>query len=392
MSNLPKVSIITFVYVNAVNGRLELFKECLDSIKIQQYPNYEHIIIDDGSDVELEELVKSYPNTKYIKKLGSGILSSTYTFNMGHQIAEGKYCIYLPSDDLHFEDTLQNMVNAMEKDEKAQIAIGKAIYEYSDGRVTEWTPNKLNIETKMGIGNYVNGCAVMWRKTDELLSLLPPHYTGFCSDYDIWCTLIKLGKVIYPDVNVVKYRQADDSTRNKTRSRLITSPRKPDNYFFQYSKPARLEFVKDRYNIKFEDILDNSGLPVVCEIDIHKEFILENIVAIFEKRDWLKLHEYFNKNFKEYKKASDLLNEFKTDTKMKVFIKNVNISSIVLMQKYKNKFFYDVECTFDKNSWYFEFLPIPYIKTIVNENGKVNTKLMNFLGLNDKLLLGDLNE
>lgn len=254
MSKLPKVSVITFVYVNAVNGREPLFKECLESIAMQKYPNYEHIIIDDGSDIDIKPLVDSFPNTKYIKKDGSGILSSTKTFNMGHEIADGKYCIYLPSDDLHFNDTIEGMVLAMEEDSNCQMAIGKAVYEYSDGRITSWSPNKENIENNMYSGNYVNGCAVMWKKSDLLLELLPPYYTGFCSDYDIWCTLTKLGKIIYPDVNVVKYRQADDSTRNKTRSRFITSPRIQDSNFFQYSKEARLGFVKDRLLLSVEEM------------------------------------------------------------------------------------------------------------------------------------------
>ena len=131
------------------------------------------------------------------------------------------------------------------------MAIGKAIYEYIDGRITTWSPDKDKIENRLHEGNHVNGCAVMWKRSEELYQCLPPNYTGFCCDYDLWATIAKLGKIVYPDSDVVKYRHVSDSTRNKTRSSFIVSPRKEDKGFYQYSKESRIEFVKRRC---FQDI------------------------------------------------------------------------------------------------------------------------------------------
>lgn len=380
MKYYPKVSVITFVYANSINGRKELFIECLKSIKFQNYPNYEHLIIDDGSDVDLKKITDSFPYTKYIKKTGSGILSSTDTFNLGHEAAQGKYCIYLPSDDLHFIGAIRGMADALESDEKAQMAIGRAAYEYSDGREVSWTPNANSIETKMGLANYVNGCAVMWRRCDKLLELLPPNYTGFCSDYDIWCTLIKLGKVIYPDVDVVKYRQADDSTRNKTRGKFIASPRVQDSQFFQYSKQARLEFVKDRYSLSINEQQGNVKLIKINQIEIDNEFIFENILAIIDTRNWKKAHEYLVKYSREYEEQSKLLRSFIKKNRQLILVKTFNISSIVLMQYYKQHYFYDLICDESTDNWNFDFLPLPFINTIYKSNTKKNTDLLIYLG------------
>ena len=380
MNDYPMVSVITFVYVNAVNGREELFKECLESIEMQKYPNYEHIIIDDGSDIDLKPLVDNFPHTKYVKKEGSGILSSTKTFNLGHEIAKGEYCIYLPSDDLHFNDSIVGMVEAMEKVPEAQMAIGKAVYEYSDGRVTSWSPNAKNIENNMNLGNYVNGCAVMWRKRDLLLNLLPPYYTGFCSDYDIWCTLIKLGKVIYPDVNVVKYRQADDSTRNKTRSRFITSPRVQDSKYFQYSKEARIEFVKDRSMLSVEEMRRDNNIEQSLEINLDNVEVNEGLISLFEKRNWDKLDIALKKE-SNYLSNSEILKSNIFEEKQVVLVSSLNLPSIVLMHKYKKEFFYILKYDYLINDWLYEFLPMPFINKVLDFDNKLNEELMNYLGL-----------
>jgi len=382
MNNLPKISIITYVYVNAINGREKLFKECLESIAIQNYPNYEHIIIDDGSDIDIKPLVDSFPNTRYLRKDGSGILSSTFTYNLGMKITDAKYSVLLPSDDTQIEGALLGLVKEIELNSSASMIIGKAVNEYSNGDKIIWEPNKHNIENKLGDANYINGCAVMWKNTSHLLELLPPNYVGFCSDYDHWCTLSKLGDIVYSSIKVVKYRQADDSTRNKTRSRFITSPRCQDSVFFQYSKNTRLEFVKDRYKLSINEMKRDLNIPYSVEIDLKNVEMNENNMQFFEKRNWNKLHDLLLKN-KDYKKNYELLkSKIKKEKKIVILIKDINFASLIIMQILKYEAFFIVKSDFIENEWKYEFLPIPSINKILDKNNKLNTNLMKYLGLN----------
>ncbi|EPC4929519.1 glycosyltransferase [Vibrio cholerae] len=380
MNKYPKVSVITFAYVSSSNGRYDLLRECIESIKNQNYPNYEHIIIDDGSDLDLSHLEIEYSNVKYYKKVGSGIISSTYTFNIGHKLATGKYCIYLPSDDLHVENAIINLVTALEKESEASMAIGKAIYESIDGKVTSWSPDKDKIENYLHEGNYINGCAVMWKRTDILYKYLPPNYTGFCCDYDLWATISKLGKIIYPDVDVVKYRHVSDSTRNKTRSSFIVSPRKEDKAFYQYSKESRVEFVKIRYQQDLNKLDDVDIQDVEFEnsrcISL-PDNLSNSLVKIVKKRNWNILDDYFSRNNLLYKKLKDELN----NNNSIIIFEDVNIiTSCLIRQLNKCERIYILN-EFSLTSWIVDYLPIPLIKGVVSKDRKLDNMYSTFLGI-----------
>lgn len=91
----PLVTVITTTYNILEAGREEFFKQCVHSVKIQNYPNIEHIIVDgkscDGSLALFQEMGLVYYSEKD---------SSIYNaFNKGVKLAKGQYIIFLNSDD-----------------------------------------------------------------------------------------------------------------------------------------------------------------------------------------------------------------------------------------------------------------------------------------------------
>src|SRR6218665_3721954 len=125
----PKVTVITYVYVSRSNGREALLAECLQSAADQGLDAYEQIIVDDGSECDLSGLVARFPKARLVRKPGSGILSSTATFNLAHILARGEYCILLPSDDLQVPGSLGGLSEALDANPSAVMAIGRAQYE-----------------------------------------------------------------------------------------------------------------------------------------------------------------------------------------------------------------------------------------------------------------------
>lgn len=122
-----KISVIVPVY-NVEN----YLRECLDSIVIQQYDNYEVICVNDGStdnslDI-LEEFAAKYEYVKVISK-GNGGLSSAR--NCGIENATGDYLYFLDSDDmLADENVLSDMASYVQKDELDILYLdGKSFYE-----------------------------------------------------------------------------------------------------------------------------------------------------------------------------------------------------------------------------------------------------------------------
>ena len=376
----PKVSVITFVYVSHTNGRGPLLRETLASVADQKYPSYEHVVVDDGSEVDLEDLVEEFPFTRLVKKPGTGIVSSTATFNLGHQIARGQYCIYLPSDDVHFEGAIAGMAAALDANPASDMAIGRALYEYSSGTTKTWSPDPDAIASKISEGNYINGCAVMWRRTAAILDDLPPNYTGFCSDYDLFATLSMTTQVVYPAVDVVRYREVPDSTRKSTRSHLNVSPRRGDRLFFQYTKAARIAFVQNRIARR------RGGCPAPHlsepggRIGLNVDYSVATVMPMIAKRQWSAAADHLLTNSASFAKASKVIEQSIRYSCWELE-GQFHLANLVLMQRFSATYSFEPWIDEPPDSWYFEFLPTPAIAAVRNRSGDLDRALTRYLGI-----------
>lgn len=86
-----KISIITVTYNSAAT-----VKDTLESVKKQDYPDIEHILIDGASKDETVSIIKSYPNVKWISEKDNGLYDA---INKGIQMATGDVIGILNSDD-----------------------------------------------------------------------------------------------------------------------------------------------------------------------------------------------------------------------------------------------------------------------------------------------------
>jgi GT2 family glycosyltransferase len=113
--NYPKVSIIILNW----NGKQNTIN-CLESLKLTTYPNYETIIVDNGStDGSLEYFKDNHPGIKLIEN------GTNLGFAEGNNVAirevlkreEIKYIALLNNDTIVKPDWLEHLVNALESDE-----------------------------------------------------------------------------------------------------------------------------------------------------------------------------------------------------------------------------------------------------------------------------------
>lgn len=103
-------SIIIPVYNRPVEVR-----ELLESLSLQTYRDFEVLIVEDGSAICCEEVVKEYEGrltVRYFFKPNSG---RSLTRNYGMERAEGKYLVFFDSDCIIPEDYFQKVTNYLEK-------------------------------------------------------------------------------------------------------------------------------------------------------------------------------------------------------------------------------------------------------------------------------------
>lgn len=106
--NKPEISIIIPVYNSP-----ELLVQAIDSVLSQRYPNFELLIIDDGSEVDLMDYISLFddPRINYYKLKHS---NANVARNYGMQISKGKYIAMLDSDDLWLESHLDQCLNSID--------------------------------------------------------------------------------------------------------------------------------------------------------------------------------------------------------------------------------------------------------------------------------------
>lgn len=102
-----RVSIITPVY-----NRRDVLPRSLKSVEAQTFRQFEHIIINDGSDEPLDDIVVSYMDkvdypVAYIKKNNGGVHTAR---NAGVRISRGELIAFLDSDDEFLPECLMTYV------------------------------------------------------------------------------------------------------------------------------------------------------------------------------------------------------------------------------------------------------------------------------------------
>ena len=92
--NMPYFSIIVPIYNVA-----SYLKKCIESILIQDYINYELILVDDGSTDESGKICDLYAKKKNIKVIHQSNAGLAAARNTGIKNAKGEWLIFIDSDD-----------------------------------------------------------------------------------------------------------------------------------------------------------------------------------------------------------------------------------------------------------------------------------------------------
>lgn len=115
--------ILVSVITPALNGG-KYIEKCIESVR-KQTKNAEHIIIDGGSSDDTLEIIRSYPDIKFISEPDKGMYDA---INKGLKLANADIVGYLNADDRYYSDTVSKVLDIFENKPEVDFVYGGCTY------------------------------------------------------------------------------------------------------------------------------------------------------------------------------------------------------------------------------------------------------------------------
>ncbi len=168
-------------------NRAPWLKEAMASVLSQNYEDFELLVVDDGSTDDTCEMVKDFPEVRYIRnEENSGVSRAR---NIGVQNARGSFICFLDSDDLWEKDKLAAQMDWMERRPECRACYTDELWVRNGRRV-----NPMNKHGKYS-GDIFRHClplCIVSPSSVMLQASLLAEVGGFdealpaCEDYDLW--------------------------------------------------------------------------------------------------------------------------------------------------------------------------------------------------------------
>lgn len=117
----PKVSVIIPTY-----NRARFIEEAIKSVLAQDFEDYEIIVVDDGSNDNTREIVKSFKNKK-IRYFFQENKGRSKARNRAISLAQGQYLAFLDSDDVFLPGKLTKQVKCLDEHPKIGMVYASAL-------------------------------------------------------------------------------------------------------------------------------------------------------------------------------------------------------------------------------------------------------------------------
>jgi GT2 family glycosyltransferase len=128
--NFPKISVITVSY-----NQGEFIKKNIDSVLAQNYPNFEHIVVDGGSTDSTLDVLRSYSHLAWTSEPDRG---QSDALNKGFSRATGDIMVWLNSDDWLAENVFHDLAYHLQD---YPVVMGQAAETDREGNIRQIVRN-----------------------------------------------------------------------------------------------------------------------------------------------------------------------------------------------------------------------------------------------------------
>lgn len=211
MSN-PLVSVVMSVY-----NTEKYLKESIESILNQTFKEFEFIIVNDGSNDNSLEIIKSYNDTRIVilNQSNTGLAKA---LNNGIRLAKGKYIARMDADDISHPDRITKQVVFLnENPEYAVIGSNSTFIDMQSNRLydSNYVLNDEEIRNRLPLSPFFHSSTMFQKIIFEEIGGYNEKIRHHFEDRILWNQMAKYGKLYNLPESLICYRLVPESISNK---------------------------------------------------------------------------------------------------------------------------------------------------------------------------------
>ena len=290
---MPKVSVIMPVYNETEN----VLRYAINSILKQTFTDFELIIINDGSVMDIDSVINSYNDDRIRYHKNEKNLGIIKTLNIGLDLAQAEYIARMDADDISIRTRFEEEVLILDENPQVGVVASGAVKFPSKMRIQAPQSSEDLKYLSMCYANCVVHPSVMMRK-----SVLDNHNIKYsdefwhAEDYCLWMELFKHTEFYTIQKPLVLLREREDSVSSQ--NSLLQA---------QNAEIIRIKSMLHELNITEslleENLINFARTKTISKQDflIYEKILHQILEIVFEKADvvWQK---YIASSLMEYRK------------------------------------------------------------------------------------------
>ena len=187
MKTDPLVSVLMCVY-----NTEKYLEQAVQSILSQTYKNIEFIIVDDGSQKQVKDILNNYINDSRIKIYSRCHMGLTKSLNYGLDKCRGKYIARQDADDISDVERIKEQVKYFEEGKYTQTVCGSYIYIFDKNKKYKKKNPVDNCKIKLNL--YFRNCIAHGSVMFPRKIINEYHFynerLSCAQDYELWRNLV----------------------------------------------------------------------------------------------------------------------------------------------------------------------------------------------------------
>lgn len=280
----PFISVLMPVF----NGE-QFLNEAINSILKQTYKNFEFIIINNGSEDNTEQIIKSYSDKriKYYYKKNTGLVDA---LNFGVELCTGEWIARFDSDDVAYQNRLEIQIKHIDTE---TVLIGSGVDTIDENGVVISKLNQMPLHHNSIIDNILNGRASIIHPTvlirKEMLVSVEGYNKLFeyAEDINLWLCISKTGKIKNIATSLIKLRKHNNNMsilnlQEQTLSAMVSRCLYLNNINAQTITSSEFELIKinaSKFVRKYKVIERRQNWNYISKI-LKSNLSIQNIIKI----------------------------------------------------------------------------------------------------------------